>query len=662
MAIYYVDGNAGNNSTGDGSSGKPWKTLDKARATVKSGDEVRIRTATYKEALILTVPNVTWKADTGHKPILDGGYHDGLFDSKGNLPHPPNGNFLPSGDGNSNLIAVMAEGIVIDGLTIRNSAGSGVGFATGASNGVVRNCVIDFHYTSCIKIHPGANYLDNILIENNVCTRASVRWFDPLRIMWGGTGVSGIMINIRTRDCIIRNNVCAYSYGEGLNIDKGSMRTIVEGNIVHTCANPHIYIMRSIDSVVRNNLIFHLYTPGLFVPGKEPAGIAIGDEIAPGFPNSSGGQIYNNIVVGLGTLFWVANNTTNYNTQLSNCYIGHNTFVSGPKTIFGILLYGNQQGRPHKNSLFENNIIACSSTISSVGGDISGIAFRHNLWSKLPLAAFRGPGDRIGDPLLANPNAALNNPFPSPNSNVDPLNYRLTEKSALAIGQASDASAFNSVQPPAVAKDFYGAPRDNQPDIGAHEFAGAAIQITANFSIGPGQDAGVAPHTVDFTDKSTGDRPIVARVWDFGDGATSTEVNPSHTYMTADSFDVTLTVTDDQGHTDTYKETDLIAVSEAPSPVVPDMFRRFVLIQVADNAIVAYGTQFPDLRCVLFWNSDPFHVLNFDDIEDVENSTLEPGKIGFMWIDPSDQNAPSLSGMESEPVEFLEPTLTRYRG
>lgn len=71
MTIFYVDGNAGNDSN-DGSSNKPWKTLIKATDRVSPGDEVRIRTATYEEVLRLRTANTTWRADTGHKPVVDG--------------------------------------------------------------------------------------------------------------------------------------------------------------------------------------------------------------------------------------------------------------------------------------------------------------------------------------------------------------------------------------------------------------------------------------------------------------------------------------------------------------------------------------------------------------------------------------------------------------
>jgi PKD repeat protein len=388
----------------------------------------------------------------------------------------------------------------------------------------------------------------------------------------------------------------------------------------------------------------------------------IGDEKASGFHHSSGGQFYNNIVINMGTLFWVPNNTFNYNTQLNKCYIGHNTFVGGDKTQIGIRILGNAQGRPHKDSLFENNVIVGAPTIGVANGDVSGIAFRNNLWSKTPAAAMRGPGDRIGDPNLVNPRAKLNNPYPDPFSNIDPKNYQLTTKSSLAIAQASGGGGMNGLQPPTVVKDFFGATRGTRPDIGAHEFGGIATLLTANFSIGPGQESGKVPHTVDFIDKSAGDRPIVSRTWDFGDGETSHEMNPSHTYTTAGRFDVSLTLTDDAGKTDTFKEIDLISVARMPSPILPNLFRRFVLLRTKDNAVVAYGTQYPDMRCILLWNSDPFHILNYDDVEDVELSIVELGKVELFWIDPNDQDATAVGDEERELIVGSGPLSTILRG
>jgi len=65
------------------------------------------------------------------------------------------------------------------------------------------------------------------------------------------------------------------------------------------------------------------------------------------------------------------------------------------------------------------------------------------------------------------------------------------------------------------------------------EVVGAGF--TADLTSGP------VPLAVNFTDQSTGD--ISSWSWDFGDGATSTEQNPPHTYTDAGTYTVSLAVT-----------------------------------------------------------------------------------------------------------------------
>ena len=71
--------------------------------------------------------------------------------------------------------------------------------------------------------------------------------------------------------------------------------------------------------------------------------------------------------------------------------------------------------------------------------------------------------------------------------------------------------------------------------------------------------------TFDGTGSTDPDGSIVAYDWDFGDGNTGTGVNPVNTYAAADTYTVTLVVTDDGGLTDSATSTATIV----PAPQDP---------------------------------------------------------------------------------------------
>jgi parallel beta-helix repeat (two copies) len=68
------------------------------------------------------------------------------------------------------------------------------------------------------------------------------------------------------------------------------------------------------------------------------------------------------------------------------------------------------------------------------------------------------------------------------------------------------------------------------------------VQPVADFSASP--TSGYAPLAVQFTDLS---QNVASRNWNFGDGVTSTDQNPSHTYSTAGTYTVSLTATNENG-------------------------------------------------------------------------------------------------------------------
>jgi len=87
---------------------------------------------------------------------------------------------------------------------------------------------------------------------------------------------------------------------------------------------------------------------------------------------------------------------------------------------------------------------------------------------------------------------------------------------------------------------------------------GVQSELIADFSAIP--TSGPAPLIVSFSDQSMG--TVSSWNWNFGDGTTSNEQNPSHTYTDPGTYTVSLTVTG-PGGSDTETKADYITVRSA---------------------------------------------------------------------------------------------------
>jgi outer membrane protein OmpA-like peptidoglycan-associated protein/opacity protein-like surface antigen len=107
------------------------------------------------------------------------------------------------------------------------------------------------------------------------------------------------------------------------------------------------------------------------------------------------------------------------------------------------------------------------------------------------------------------------------------------------------------------------------------------LQATASANP-PGGDT---PLSVKFQASSTGGCGAVTYAWNFGDGATSNEQNPTHTYATAGTMSPTLTVTDSKG----------VAVKQE----TPAIVTKAPFVPTAEKPIVLEGVHFQSNKAVL---------------------------------------------------------------
>jgi gliding motility-associated-like protein len=89
---------------------------------------------------------------------------------------------------------------------------------------------------------------------------------------------------------------------------------------------------------------------------------------------------------------------------------------------------------------------------------------------------------------------------------------------------------------------------------------------TANFTGSPIASC-KAPLTVNFINQSNG---AVSYVWDFGDGTTSTQFNPTHTYNAVGNYTVSLTATNANGCTHTFTQNDYVKI-QPPSASINNL-------------------------------------------------------------------------------------------
>ena len=124
-----------------------------------------------------------------------------------------------------------------------------------------------------------------------------------------------------------------------------------------------------------------------------------------------------------------------------------------------------------------------------------------------------------------------------------------------------------------------------------------------------GSGMGCAPLSVGFTDISTTPIDVIdAWFWDFGDGGTSSLQNPSNIYTNSGSYDVTLTVTTDQGCIKDTTFTNIVTVHADPVA----NFTANPLVTVLDEPTIQFINQSIDGVSYLWDFYDNYTSIEFE--------------------------------------------------
>ena len=126
----------------------------------------------------------------------------------------------------------------------------------------------------------------------------------------------------------------------------------------------------------------------------------------------------------------------------------------------------------------------------------------------------------------------------------------------------------------------------------AQEKALASTPVSAGFAAAP--LLGPAPLTVHFKDKSDG--PGTEWQWDFGDGETGTERNPTHVYETAGTYSVTMMVYN-MNNSDGKTRTDLITVAAGAPP--KDVYPKNGIWKSDDGLVSFYLQKYETGACAV---------------------------------------------------------------
>jgi hypothetical protein len=423
--IYYVS--LTGSDTNPGTAAAPFRTFAKANSVLTPGSSLYIYAGTYYQPLKIT------KSGTSTAWITVSALSGAVVIDLQRLASP--------------AVELRASYVTLIGIEVRNSSDVCVNLAgtnitvTGLAVHDCRNHGIQANNSSIIKI------LNNRVYRNVLSNYA--------RMLASGWG-SGIKIR-ESSEVLIQGNLVYNNYGEGMGT-RGT-NVMIRGNMVFNNYSVNIY-SNSENALIERNFVYCSANTGFERNGLPAVGIGLGEEYFAGWgARLKNARVLNNIVSFCRNgVRYMGADAGVVGGGLKNAVIAYNTLYGSTNAAISIAYESAQAGSLIANNIFwqaQNNLTAIDSPV--------GLTFQNNLWKVAPAAAYRGPGDRYGDPKF------INTPAYTAES------YRPSSASPAAMTAAHIG----------VLIDFFARTRGPVFDMGAIQFSSAAVSSNTQEVSGP---------------------------------------------------------------------------------------------------------------------------------------------------------------------------------
>ncbi len=370
---------AGNDTTGDGSEAKPWKTLSKAQSqidSVNSGDTVNLyfdRGDTWSYNSAQVSKRVTYGIEIGtDDPIVninaygsgDKPAFDGLVSNFSSVPvhNQSNGplkwnTFFQFQRADCSVTNVEIKRVYGIGIALKDDGG--LRFTLSYSY------IHDFGSVALDTDTTGSFTLEDCVAEYNTMHTGQELYRYSKMSGWG----PAIDFNDSSEtvdDNIARYNVIYNIYGEGIN----NMNGITEYNVIGDTRSIAINTSNHANdalagTIVRYNLIVHSDWSSSIYSSSSSAGIRVFDEKIGGDNSKADISIYGNIVINRGIGIWAFQSQDPgnpygsvkiYNNTVIDCHLA-NFYIKDPQEFTHGYVYNNtsilydRTGSKHANNI-----------------------------------------------------------------------------------------------------------------------------------------------------------------------------------------------------------------------------------------------------------------------------------------------------------------------